>query len=89
MNVEKHGRNWGKLQFLIISENVVNNYQIHLKRLKDFFADNFDIMGKHTVNQEFFREWLQHPFIGQQFVEPSWTKERIAQLKDDVQKLLI
>src|SRR5437667_12901717 len=79
----------GKLQFAIISENVANNYQVHLKELKDFFTQNFDIIGKHKVNQEFFREWLQHPFIGEKFVDPSWTSDKIAKLQDDVQKLIV
>jgi len=44
---------------------------------------------KHPVNLEFFREWLQHPFIGKEIVDPSWTSEKIAKLQNDVQKLKI
>ncbi len=82
-------RELGKLQFAIITENVANNYYVHLKKLKDFFTENFDLIGKHKVNQEFFREWLTHPFIGEKFVDPSCTSDKIAKLREDVQKLIV
>ncbi len=82
-------RDLGKLQFAIISENVANNYLLRLKALKDFFTEHYDMLGKHKVNQEFFLEWLQHPFIGESVVDPSWTSERITKLKNDVQKLKV
>jgi hypothetical protein len=34
-------------------------------------------------------EWLQHPFIGMEFTDPSWTSDKIAKLMGDVQKLTV
>ena len=79
----------GKYQFTIVSENVSNKLLLHLQTLKDFFRENYGVMAKHKENNEFFREWLQLPFIGQEIADPSWTNEKIAKLKNDVQKLKV
>lgn len=77
------------LQFIILTENVSNKLLRHLGTLKTFFIKNNDRMAPPQANAEFFHEWLTHPFIGQEIVDPSFTAERIKKLKDDVQKLTL
>ena len=79
----------GKHQFTIISENMSHKFLPHLQALKDFFRKNYDVMAKYKGNNEFFLEWLQHPFMDREIVDPSWTGDKIARLKRDVQKLKV
>jgi hypothetical protein len=77
------------IQFVIITENVSNKLLSHLGKLKAFFIKHNDRMAAPEANAQFFAEWLTHPFIGQELLDPSFTAKRIKKLKDDVKKLTV
>ncbi len=85
--MDKLKQELGVIQFAIASENISNKLLVHLKMLKDFYITHHDPMASDPTNVKFFNEWLTHPFIGESIVDPSWTAEKIAKLKKDVEKL--
>ena len=78
-----------RLTFSISSANVTNHLAPLLRQLKQFFLEHNELLEKHKVNFDFFRKWLQNPFLEVDNAVFPWTKESLDELQREVRNLTI